>query len=240
MDLYNSEPLIRQEWDKQDIVLIAPVLQTEMAITSKKPIRKIEDLRGLKLRGYAQSGQALSMLGSEILTIAAPERYDALAKGVVDGMSGIAVDVAYGDRLHEMSPHFVDIGLGVYSFTYFAMSKPTFDSLPQEDQAMIKELGAEVLEKMKTGFIDLYKTIIPGMVDKHKSTFYEFSEEQRAEVLKIVTPKIWENWVAEMNKAGFPGERILNQYMEAVKKHAPGDTYKSAFAVYREMYPDAA
>src|SRR5690606_7887759 len=134
------------------------------------------------------------------------------------------------------SPHFVDIGLGVYSFTYFAMSKPTFESLPEKDQEMIKALGAEVLDKMSSDFPALYKKIIPEMVKGYNSTFYAFNDQQRKEVLSIVTPKVWESWVAEMNKASLPGDRVLKQYMEAVKKHTPGDTYKSAFVTYREMY----
>jgi TRAP-type C4-dicarboxylate transport system substrate-binding protein len=234
MDLYENEPLIRQEWDRQNLVLIAPTLQTEMVILSKKPIKKIEDLKDVKLRGYAQSGKALQMLGAEIITIAAPERYDALSKGVVDGISGIALDVAYSERLWEAAPYITDIGLGVYSFTYFAMNKKVFESLPQKDRELIKTLGSEMIDKMVADFPEMHERMIADMTKKGVK-IYEFPKSEKQRVLKKVTPAVWEAWVKETNKLNLPGQRILDQYIAAVKKHKNEDRYITPAETYKRV-----
>ena len=234
MDLYENEPLIRQEWDRQNLVLICPTLQTEMVILSKKPIEKIEDLKGVKLRGYAQSGKALQMLGSEIITIAAPERYDALSKGVVDGISGIALDVAYAERLWEAAPFISDIGLGVYSFTYFAMNKKVFESLPEDDQRLIKKLGLEMIDKMVDDFPKMHERMIADMVKKGVK-IYEFTPSEKEKVIKTVTPAVWQAWVEETNKLKLPGQKILDEYVAAVKKYEKDDRYITPSKTYKRV-----
>lgn len=235
MDLYENEPLIRQEWDKQNLVLICPTLQTEMVLMTKKPVHKIEDIRGIKLRGYAQSGKALQMLGAEILTIAAPERYDALSKGVVDGMSGIAVDVGYSDRLFEAAPFITDIGLGVYSFTYFAMSKKVFESLPANDQKLIRKLGTEMIDKMVGDFPKMHERMIGDMVKNYKVKMYEFTPAEKKRVLSTVIPAVWQAWIDEANKLGLPGQKILDKYQAAIKKYQSTDRYISPWTTYNKI-----
>ncbi|MCB2141221.1 TRAP transporter substrate-binding protein DctP [bacterium] len=234
MDLYENEPLIRQEWDRQNLVLICPTLQTEMVILSKKPLNNIEDLKGVKLRGYAQSGKALQMLGSEIITIAAPERYDALSKGVVDGISGIALDVAYAERLWEAAPYITDIGLGVYSFTYFAMNKKVFNGLPEEDRILIKKLGSEMIDKMVADFPKMHERMISDMV-KRGVKVSKFTPAEKERVLKTVTPSVWQAWVDETNKLKLPGQKILDQYRSAVKKYENDDRYITPSETYKRV-----
>ena len=234
MGLYENEPLIRQEWDRQNLVLICPTLQTEMVILSKKPIEKIEDLRGIKLRGYAQSGKALQMLGSEIITIAAPERYDALSKGVVDGISGIALDVAYAERLWEAAPFITDIGLGVYSFTYFAMNKKVFESLPDADRQLIKKLGSEMIDKMIDDFPKMHERMIAEMVKKGVK-INEFAPAEKEKVIKKVVPAVWQAWVEETNKLKLPGQKILDEYVAAVKKYEKDDRYITPSITYKRV-----
>ena len=234
MDLYENEPLIRQEWDRQNLVLICPTLQTEMVILSKKPIKKIEDLKGIKLRGYAQSGKALQMLGAEIITIAAPERYDALSKGVVDGISGIALDVAYSERLWEAAPYITDIGLGVYSFTYFAMNKKVYESLPEDDRQLIKKLGSEMIDKMVDDFPKMHERMIKEMVKKGVK-IYEFTPSEKEKVIQTVTPAVWQAWVDETNKLNLPGQKILDEYLAAVKKYEKYDRYITPSKTYKRV-----
>ncbi len=53
---------------------------------TKKPVKKMEDLKGMKIRCTGTSAKVASALGATPVAMAQTETYDALEKGVVDGL----------------------------------------------------------------------------------------------------------------------------------------------------------
>ena len=53
--------------------------------TANKPIRRLEDLKGLTIRAPGQAGEVIKALGGTPAPTPMMEVYDALAKGVIDG-----------------------------------------------------------------------------------------------------------------------------------------------------------
>jgi len=54
--------------------------------TRDKPVRKLEDVQGLRIRCFGSNAKFVGLLGAAPVAIPAPDVYDALSKGVLDGM----------------------------------------------------------------------------------------------------------------------------------------------------------
>jgi len=236
MELYNTNPLVKSEWENQNLVLLTLIPNDIMTIMSKKPLQKVEDFEGIKLRGYAASGKAVQLLGADVINIAAPERYDALAKGVVDGMSGIALDTGYSEKLFELAPYITNPGFGMYGTTYLAMNKDVYESLPNDDRKILDELSSELVDYAASRHAKIFKDAIIDMVKNYNCKFYDFSSEEKEKVCKITSNVSWQDWVDRANKAGKPGQETLDKYIALVKKYETEAQEKGKGVYWPDIY----
>ncbi|MFC1822256.1 TRAP transporter substrate-binding protein DctP [Thermodesulfobacteriota bacterium] len=81
-DFYNEfKP---KEFNKVKVLWLNTSPNSAIA-TAKKPIRKLEDLKGLTIRAPGQAGEVIKALGGTPAPTPMMEVYDALSKGVIDG-----------------------------------------------------------------------------------------------------------------------------------------------------------
>lgn len=74
-----------EEHEKAGVRYIGPGLWGQFNMWSKKPIEKISDLKGMKMRSFFLYDRFQKALGITPVTIPTPELYTALERGVVDG-----------------------------------------------------------------------------------------------------------------------------------------------------------
>ena len=78
--------ILRKEFAKHNLYVI-PVECYNIGLMTNKPINKISDLKGMKLRSHSTLATWLSEAGASVVFVPATELYTALATGVVDGAS---------------------------------------------------------------------------------------------------------------------------------------------------------
>jgi TRAP-type C4-dicarboxylate transport system substrate-binding protein len=117
--------------------------------TKNKPINRIEDLRGLKVRGpTATVTKMLANMGATPVGMPVPQVPEALSKGVIDG-AVIPYEVAPGLKVNELTKFASETPRGspaLYT-TFFVvpMNKARYDSLPPDLKAVIdKNSGREL------------------------------------------------------------------------------------------------
>ncbi|RDE10440.1 TRAP transporter substrate-binding protein [Pelagibacterium lacus] len=107
---------------------------------SNRPIERLEDLQGLKIRGGSRVISAmLTDLGAEAIGFPVPEVPEALTRGVIDGAT-IPWQVTLALRTSELvSNHTGFAGdHGLYTQTFaVVMNQGAYDRLPPELQAVI-------------------------------------------------------------------------------------------------------
>ncbi len=54
--------------------------------TRKKPVHKLEDLKGMKIRATGNVARIVEALGATPVAMPMPDTYDALSRGVVEGV----------------------------------------------------------------------------------------------------------------------------------------------------------
>ena len=106
---------------------------------NKRPIKKVDDLKGLKIR--TPSGEVFSLtfraVGANPTPIDIKELYQALQQGVVDGQEN-PYDNMWVRKFHEVQKYLSNSGHFYDWVTYF-MHKPTFDGLKPEHQKAVRE-----------------------------------------------------------------------------------------------------
>ena len=120
---------------------------TPSAIASKKPIRKLEDLKGLTIRAPGLSGDIMKALGGTPAPTPMMEVYDAISKGVIDGeASNFETLVAF--KFAEVVNYSTSIWQITYPFPFYCvMNKRSYEKLPPDVKVVFDTLVGEYTER---------------------------------------------------------------------------------------------
>jgi TRAP-type C4-dicarboxylate transport system substrate-binding protein len=137
-----------KEWQKvQLITTVGTGADFMMVGTGKKPIRKLEDWKGTSVR--PADADIIVALGGTVKDLPMSEVYDAIAKGVVDGVTG-TLEPLKAWRQADVCKYITVIGAPVQpSIMWFNfMNKKKWNSLPSNIQKTISEVGKEYSAKL--------------------------------------------------------------------------------------------
>ena len=76
-------------------------------IWSKKEIKGVADMKGMKLRAAGLAADSFTRLGASVVAMPGEEVYQALQRGVIDGLEFTTMPVNYGLGLHEVAKYVV-------------------------------------------------------------------------------------------------------------------------------------
>jgi TRAP-type C4-dicarboxylate transport system substrate-binding protein len=185
-----------KEWDKVHVLAFSicglNVLQTT------KPVYKLEDLKGMNIRGTGYVGEVVSALGGTPRAISTPEAYDAVLKKVIDGLY-ISMETLQAFRYAEVVKYVTEIwpiGQG-YTF-YLIMNKDTWAKLPADVKKVFDEYPFEEKLAKMWNEIDIAGKKF-GMEKGVK--FIQLSPEESKKWIKATEPVI-EKYVKSMVSAG--------------------------------------
>lgn len=110
---------------------------------SKRPIAKVEDLKGLKMRTPPDTVlvEIMQALGAEAQQIKFAELYVALQQGVVDGQENPLVNF-HASKLYEVQKNLA-LTNHQFQMTPFLMSKRSWDKLSDADKKAVQEAAVE-------------------------------------------------------------------------------------------------
>jgi TRAP-type transport system periplasmic protein len=110
---------------------------------SKRPITKVEDMKGLKMRTPPDAVlvDIMQSLGAEAQQIKFAELYVALQQGVVDGQENPLVNI-HASKLYEVQKHLA-LTSHMFQMTPFLMSKRSWDKLSDADRKAVSEAATE-------------------------------------------------------------------------------------------------
>ena len=175
-----------------------------------KPIRTLEDLKGMRIRtpSAAQSAQ-LEALGAVPIDMPANQIYNNLDRGVIDA-SMIPMSAALDFKLIEVVKYFtLNAPLGRSPFLV-AMNRSRYDKLPADAKKVIDET---------TGL----KLSLKGAETYDKKNDEALAEAKRSREMIPLTPQERQRWVeafkpmiqrqvAAGEKAGLPARGLVSAY----------------------------
>ncbi|MDH5858798.1 TRAP transporter substrate-binding protein [Lampropedia aestuarii] len=120
-----------------------------MVMSGKKPVRQIEDFNGLKVRlGGGMAADVAKVLNVNAVVKPAPESYELLSTGVVDGVF-LPAESLVAFRLDEVVQSITRFPGGLYGDSHgFIMNERSYKKLSEQDRAIIDRLSGEHLARL--------------------------------------------------------------------------------------------
>ena len=146
--MYDKYPAIREE-HKGVKVLAVFTHGPGMVLNTKKPITKIDDLSGLKFRiGGGMVNTITKQLGMNVTLKPAPESYELLSTGVMDGTLFPAESVE-GFKIDKVIKYATTFPGGLYNTSFvFMMNQAKYDALAPEVKKIVDEMSGEFAARM--------------------------------------------------------------------------------------------
>lgn len=184
---------------------------------TKQPVEKLEELKGMKIRCTGTSSRVASALGATPVAMPQNETYDALQKGVVDGVLS-PIETLKGWKFAEVIKSTTENFGSSYSLLFFvAMNKKKWDALPKDVQQTIEQINKEWIEKTGKAWDEFDKIGKEYTLSKGNKVI-ELSKEEDARWAKAVQPVMAE-YVKAAKAKGVPGEEALAFCQEWLKQN---------------------
>lgn len=152
-------------------------------VTRDRPVRRLEDLQGLRLRAPSELLSVLRHLGADPVDMPMSEVYSALAKGVLDGVVAPA-DTLRSLHFAEVARYFNAMGIPRGAYAARAMGERRWRSLDPELRQLL-ERSIEVWERALEVRILAAEEAGLRAGREHGIEFYQMPAEDVARFLKI-------------------------------------------------------
>lgn len=213
--LYERHPAMQKEY--ADVKVIAMWTHDLGHIyTTRKPVRTLDDLKGLRIRfpGPMQRN-LLKALGAVPVGMPAPEIYDALERGIIDG-TAIANSGIKSFRLHQVIKHASQSGLYVAAMGVF-MNKRSWEKLSAEDKKLMESLIGERLAVLGGKNYDREDDEALKLMKKAGVNIFKVAP-QEMERWRAAAKPVTEEWMMDLERRRLPARDVYNLMLNLAKK----------------------
>lgn len=184
-----------------DIKVVGLYASDPAVIHSMVPMKKIEDLKSLKVRvaGPIQK-QVVEALGGVPVGMPVNEVSESLTRGVVQAtLIGWTGGTSF--RVPQTAPHHLQVSLGFNPFL-IGMNKKVYDGLPASARKAIDDSGDELVKLQSAGYGNEDARLIKEFQANPKMTVTIPTKEEEARVLEVVKP-VHDAWIREQGRAAY-------------------------------------
>lgn len=172
-------------------------------VFAKKPVNNLEDMKGLKIRSTGTSAQVVQALGGAPVGMPMSEAYDALSRGVADGIV-CPYEPMKGFKLAEVVRYCTQLGAAHSQAAFVVMNKAKWNALSPDVQKILDALSLEWIERQGKLWDELEV--------EAKEVF-----TQRGGKVAALGKQEDERWTQALRP-------ILDEYVKSMKaKNLPGD-----------------
>lgn len=232
-DVYDNFEPLRQEWEGRHRSKVLYWTNWNYApMILREPIDSIDGLKGKRIRGYGVATDVIESLGGTAMPIAAPEVYQALERGVLDGVYGFDFVTAIAYKLHEIAPNFYDIGDGPHAPAATIMNIQVWNGMPDD----VKKVAEGIVDDLYGGkFSEIYQGVLKNSVVKALKegvTIRTISDADKARAKALVQPGQVNKWLeGPAKQAGIDGAAMQVEVEKAIAKYDPKGTLKTPFEI---------
>lgn len=183
-------------------------------IYSKKPLKGVQDLKGVKI-GLAGSNQLyVAKVGAVGVKGPLPKYYNNIKTGVVDAAM-VWPEAAKSFKIGEVAPYMLKADLGTVASKVVTANKKTWDSLPAEVKKVIQEVAVDYRDHIAKVALERAGASMKWFTDNGGKVI-TVSEDERLDWAKNM-PNIAQAWADRLEKKGIPGKKILADYMNELR-----------------------
>lgn len=201
-----GEKLAKRVEEDTKVKLLAFSYQPFRHFWSKKPLKSVDELKGLKFRVMETPVQVdtFSALGTAPTPLPYGDIYTAMQMGTIDAFECDVMGV-YTSKFYEVSKYMTNSG-HTNNVPALFMSLKKWESLSSEDQNIVLDAAKEATQATK----DFSKTITDKYIEKLKSEGVTFGEFNDANKLKELTKGVYDKYMQK--------DPIIKELVEEVQK----------------------
>ncbi|MBK8082468.1 MAG: TRAP transporter substrate-binding protein [Devosia sp.] len=185
---------------------------------TKNPINKLEDLKGMKIRGGSRIiSSMLAQLGAEPVGMPVPQVTEALSKGVIDGTT-IPWEVTPSLKVAELVKNHTGFSgtHGLYSQTFgFTMNLDSYNRLPDDLKAIIDANSGLETSREFGRVMDQGDAVGLRIATEAGNNIVQLDEAETARWQAAAQPTI-DQWFADMKAIGVDGPALYAAAQAAV------------------------
>jgi len=189
---------------------------------SKRPVKEIKDLDGLKIRvGGGVINDVAKAIGVVPLLKPAPASYELMANGVADGVF-FPKESIKSFKLTKLVRYATLVPDGLYNVSFFLVMNPaTFAGLSKQDQAAVMKVSGENFARLAGKAWDRVDVI---GVEAMKADGIQVIDAPSGLVAQIKerTSGIEDAWVSKTKAKGVDGAKVMAELRAEIAKVAAG------------------
>ena len=214
--LYEMFPSMQKQFEENHVLLLY-TSRPQTLITTKKRVKTLEDVRGLKIRATKgpPSDQILAMGGTSML-IPMSDSYVSMQMGTIDG-TGATYEAILDLRLYEVAKFYTEVPFPADYFSII-MNKNKWESLPQGVKDAMTSVSG--LQGARFWGRNAFDTAKEALFQKSgvEINFYSLPDVERDRWRETGGEPVWNQWVNSMKEIGYPAAQdILLRALDMMK-----------------------
>jgi TRAP-type C4-dicarboxylate transport system substrate-binding protein len=202
----------------QDTHLLMVITTGPGDLYTKKPVRNLNDLKGMEIRATGLSAATLQSLGATPVAMPQSEAYEALSKGVVKGNLG-PIEVLHGWKQAEVTSYITKTPFLYNTLFFVTMNEDKWNSLSPENQQAVEKVTRQYFEQAGMGLWDKQNdAAMNGAIKDNGMEIITLSPEEADKWIQLVSP-VQQDFVSRMDKQGFKGQEILDKVKALADKY---------------------
>jgi TRAP-type C4-dicarboxylate transport system substrate-binding protein len=185
---------------------------------TKRPVNKLEDLKGMKIRGGSRIiSDMLARLGAEPVGMPVPQVTEALSKGVIEGTT-IPWEVTPSLKVAELVTNHTGFSgkNGLYTQTFgFIMNQASYDALPDDLKKVIDDNSGLATSREFGRVMDEGDKVGLKIAQDRGNNIVTLDEAETARFKEAAQPTI-DKWFADMEAAGIDGKALYQAALDAI------------------------
>lgn len=190
---------------------------------SRRPITKLEDLKGMKVRGGSRViNIMLEQLGAVAIGMPVPQIGEALSKGVIDATT-LTWEAMPAYRLQQIVKNHTEFSgdRGLYTQTFaLLMNKNSYAKLPTDLQAIIDANSGIEAAKMFGKVMDEYDLAGIKAAQDAKNSIITLNPEETQRWKTTAADRTRKQWLSEMSNKGVDGAKLLADAERLIAQYA--------------------
>jgi len=184
---------------------------------TKRPVNKIDDLKGMKIKTTGTTATIIKALGATPVSLTMPDTYDALRTGVVDGILA-PVETLQGWKHGELVKATIqNFGSSYTIGTFVVMNKAKWNALPDNIKKIFEEVNKEWEFKQGKTWNDIDMEAY-DYIKKRGNQIIRLSREEDERWAAKVRPLL-DDYVKEKKAMGFPADEALKFCLDFLKNN---------------------
>ena len=190
--------------------------QPSMYMHSKKPVRTLDDFKGLQVSPPAGLPELASKLGATGGMLPFIELYPSLDKGIIDGTL-MPADPLQAMNFVDITDYSTNLHMPAPPQTFFSMNLDSWNRLPPDIQKVFDDNAPW----MNTEQDNLMLKMEQDSVDFAKAKGHEFIELSAEDLNKLygLREELCLEKAAELDAKGLPGTNVFNEVQRLVEEY---------------------